>query len=165
MPDQNKSCTANIYFQFLSKFDDNRYSAYTCILFVVKVYVGLHRLEIFFVFCGLVLSNSVRYVYPRLHRIVSFQLIIWSFSENYADLYAGGCRTFSPLFQADRSLTVDRYFQRLTALPGALSVYGEYNKFRFVCGTQNCLRIRGKNLCVQWRRWTPKDTKLCVYLS
>jgi hypothetical protein len=28
------------------------------------------------------------------------------------------------------------------------SAYGEYNEFRNVCGTQNCLRIRGKNLCV-----------------
>ena len=29
-----------------------------------------------------------------------------------------------------------------------LSVYGEYGEFRVVCGTQNLLRIRGKNLCV-----------------
>ncbi len=75
----------------------------------------------FFLFFGPVLFNSVLYVNPRLHRIVSFQLIIWPFSESYADLYAGGCRTFSPLFQADRSLTVGRYFHRLTALPGVLN--------------------------------------------
>ncbi len=27
-------------------------------------------------------------------------------------------------------------------------VYGEYGKFRAVCGTQNCLRIRGNNVYV-----------------
>jgi hypothetical protein len=114
IPDQNKSCTASIYFQLLSKFDDDKYS-YACILFLVyDIGAG------FFLFFGPVLFNSVLYVYPRLHRTVSFQLIIWPFSENYADLYAGGCRTFSPPFQADRSLTVGRYFHRLTALPGAL---------------------------------------------
>jgi hypothetical protein len=29
-----------------------------------------------------------------------------------------------------------------------LSVYGEYGEYRVVCGTQNRLPIRGKNLCV-----------------
>ncbi len=28
-----------------------------------------------------------------------------------------------------------------------LSVYGEYGECRIVCGTQNRLRIRGKNPC------------------
>jgi hypothetical protein len=28
-----------------------------------------------------------------------------------------------------------------------LSIYGENGEFRVVCGTQNLLRIRGKNLC------------------
>ncbi len=29
-----------------------------------------------------------------------------------------------------------------------LSVFGEFGEFRVVCGTQNRLRIREKNLCV-----------------
>ncbi len=29
-----------------------------------------------------------------------------------------------------------------------LRVYGEYGEIRVVCGAQNRLRIRGKNLCV-----------------
>ncbi len=30
----------------------------------------------------------------------------------------------------------------------SLCVLGEYGEFRVVCGTQNLLRIRGKNLCI-----------------
>jgi hypothetical protein len=35
-----------------------------------------------------------------------------------------------------------------------LGVYGEYDKCRVICGTQNFLQIRRKNLCVlrTWRR-------------
>ncbi len=41
------------------------------------------------------------------------------------------------------------FFKRIRRLRGkCLSAYGEYGEFRVVCGTQNSLRIRGKNLCV-----------------
>ncbi len=41
------------------------------------------------------------------------------------------------------------FFKRCWRIRGnCLSAYGEYGEFRVVCGTQNCLRIRGKNLCV-----------------
>jgi hypothetical protein len=51
-----------------------------------------------------------------------------------------------------------------------LSVYGEYGECRVVCGTQNCLQIRGKNLCVQedakrllaYLENTPRDIKVCI---
>jgi hypothetical protein len=40
-------------------------------------------------------------------------------------------------------------FKRLQRMRGKyLRVYGKYDECRVVCGTQNCLRIRGKNLCV-----------------
>ncbi len=43
-----------------------------------------------------------------------------------------------------------------------LSVHGEYSEFRVVCGTQNRLRVRGKNLCVHG-----EDAKIhkTVYIS
>jgi len=50
-----------------------------------------------------------------------------------------------------------------------LSVYGEYGKCRVVCGTQNFLQIRGKNLCVHGEEAkrllayspnTPRDIKV-----
>jgi hypothetical protein len=41
------------------------------------------------------------------------------------------------------------FFKRIRRIRGkCLSAYGEYGEFRVVCGTQNSLRIRGKNLCV-----------------
>jgi hypothetical protein len=41
------------------------------------------------------------------------------------------------------------FFKRIRRIRGkCLSAYGEYGEFRVVSGTQNCLRIRGKNLCV-----------------
>jgi hypothetical protein len=41
------------------------------------------------------------------------------------------------------------FFKRIRRIRGkCLSAYVEYGKFGVVCGTQNCLRIRGKNLCV-----------------
>jgi hypothetical protein len=41
------------------------------------------------------------------------------------------------------------FFKRIRRTRGkCLSTYGEYGEFRVVCGTQNCLRIRGKTLCV-----------------
>jgi hypothetical protein len=49
-----------------------------------------------------------------------------------------------------------------------LSVYGEYSECRVVCGTQNCLQIREKNLCVHGedakRLLAYKENK-SVYLS
>ncbi len=46
------------------------------------------------------------------------------------------------------------FFMRIWRIQGkCLSVYGEYGEFRVICGTQNLLRIRGKNLCVHsWIR-------------
>jgi hypothetical protein len=41
------------------------------------------------------------------------------------------------------------FFKRIMRIQGkCLSAYGEYGEFRVVCGTQNCLRIRGNNLCL-----------------
>jgi hypothetical protein len=41
------------------------------------------------------------------------------------------------------------FFKRIRRIRGkCLSANGEYGEFRVVCGTQNCLRIRGKNLSV-----------------
>jgi hypothetical protein len=41
------------------------------------------------------------------------------------------------------------FFNRIRRIRGkCLSAFGEYSKFGVVCGTQNCLRIRRKNLCV-----------------
>jgi hypothetical protein len=51
------------------------------------------------------------------------------------------------------------------------NVYGEYGECRVVCGTQNCLQIRGKNLCVQgedakrllaYKENTPRDIKVRI---
>ncbi len=52
-----------------------------------------------------------------------------------------------------------------------LSVYGEYGKCWVVCGTQNFLPIRGKNLCVHgevakrllaYSPNTPRDIKVRI---
>jgi hypothetical protein len=45
-----------------------------------------------------------------------------------------------------------------------LSVCGEYSEFRVVCGRQNLLRVRGKNLCVH-REDAKRPTKLCQCIS
>jgi hypothetical protein len=42
-----------------------------------------------------------------------------------------------------------------------LSVYGEFGECRVVCGTQNCLQIRGKNLYLLYKN-TPRDIKVCI---
>jgi hypothetical protein len=47
------------------------------------------------------------------------------------------------------SLHVFLLLKRIRRIQGkCLSAYGEYGEFRVVCGTQNCLRICGKNLCI-----------------
>jgi hypothetical protein len=41
------------------------------------------------------------------------------------------------------------FIKRIRRIQGKyLSACGKYGEFRVVCGTQNCLRIRGTNLCV-----------------
>jgi hypothetical protein len=45
--------------------------------------------------------------------------------------------------------TYSYFFKRIRRIQGkCLSAYEEYGEFRVVCGTQNCLRIRGNNLCL-----------------
>ena len=73
-----------------------------------------------------------------------FKFILWIRVSKFFKQYS-----FEALLNAKVYLRVFLLFKRIRRIRGkCLSAYGEYGEFRVVCGTQNWLRIRGKNLCV-----------------